>query len=63
MKPTLKALKRGHKFNMGKSLDPTVALFAMPVPGGVKTRLQPTVGMQEQPVSRLMLVDRLVSTN
>ncbi len=46
---------------MGKSLDPTIALFAkLPVPGGVKTRLQPTVcraGAARLAAS--MLVDRL----
>ena len=46
---------------MGKSLDPTIALFAkLPVPGGVKTRLQPT--LDRAGAARLaaaMLVDRL----
>ena len=46
---------------MGKSLDPTIALFAkLPVPGGVKTRLQPTVGMAGAArLAASMLVDRL----
>ena len=46
---------------MGKSLDPAIALFAkLPVPGGVKTRLQPSVG--KAGAARLaasMIVDRL----
>lgn len=46
---------------MGKSLDPAIALFAkLPIPGGVKTRLQPSVG--KAGAARLaasMIVDRL----
>ena len=46
---------------MGKSLDPTIALFAkLPVPGGVKTRLQPSVGRAGAArLAAAMLVDRL----
>lgn len=46
---------------MGKSLDPTIALFAkLPVPGGVKTRLQPKVGRAGSArLAAAMLVDRL----
>ena len=46
---------------MGKSLDPTIALFAkLPVPGGVKTRLQPTAGRAGAArLAAAMLVDRL----
>ena len=42
-------------------MDPTIALFAkLPVPGGVKTRLQPTAGRAGAArLAAAMLVDRL----